>query len=166
MTVEFQDYSIEVKAALNDAAIAWLYKWSEEVASQAKRNCAMDGKMGTQLRGSYAAVVDESAGKALVGTPMEAGYWEEFGTGDFAVRSPHRTGWWIYIEGQESGGGGQSYSTKEEAESMAAYIRARYHKNAVVTNGRKPNHTLEAAYTVTRPDAIADAEKRLKGLGK
>lgn len=166
MAVKFQDYSIDVKAELDGAAEAWLYTWANEIASQAKRNCAMDGEQGTQLRGSYAALVDEGAGKAQVGTPLEAGFWEEFGTGEYAVHKDGRKGWWIYIEGESSMGGGQTYRTQEEAESMAAYIRAKYHKNAVATNGRKPNHTLEAAFTVTSPKAIADAEKRLKGLGK
>ena len=166
MAVKFQDYSIEVKAALDDAATAWLRTWALEIASQAERNCAMDGEMGTQLRESYAAMVDEGAGKAKIGTPLEAGFWEEFGTGEYAVHKDGRKGWWIYIEGEASMGGGQTYRTQEEAESMAAYIREKYHKNAVATHGRKPNHTLETAFTVTSPKAIADAEKRLKGLGK
>jgi len=165
MAAQFQDFSLEVKAGVSDASTAWLHAWANEIASQAKRNCAMDGEQGTQLRGSYAAMVDEGAGKAKIGTPLEAGFWEEFGTGEYAVHNDGRKGWWIYIEGEASMGGGQTYRTQEEAESMAAYIREKYHKNAIATHGRRPNHTLEAAFAATAPKAIADAEKRLKELG-
>lgn len=159
---EFQDFSLEVKAALNDETIAWLHTWSAEIEAQAARNCAMDGELGRQLKGSYASKVNESKGEAQVGTPMEAGYWEEFGTGEYAAKGNGRKGWWIYIEGQSSGNGGMSYATREEAEQMAAYIRQKYGKAAIVTNGRRPAHTLENAFATVAPQAKADLEDKLK----
>ena len=162
--VEFQDFSFEVKEALNDTSIAWLYTTSEEIKSQAQRNCKTDYEEGMkQLKGSYAAKVDESAGEAQVGSPMEAAYWEEWGTGEYAAHGDGRKGWWIYIPGQPSMGGGQSYSTREEAEQMAAYIKAKYGKTAVVTNGRRPNYTLENAFGAVKNPAIERLEQLLKG---
>lgn len=162
MGVEFHDYSIEVKAALDDETLAWLDTWAHETAAQAARNCAMDGQMGSQLRGSYQAQVNGGQGEALVGSPMEAAYWEEFGTGTYAAKGDGRKGWWIYIEGGESGGGGATYATREEAEAMAAYIRSRYGKPAVVTNGRRPAYTLENAFKGVKPKAVQDLKNRLK----
>ena len=43
VSVKFIDNSINVKAALSDVTTAWLYTWSSEIASQARRNCQMDG---------------------------------------------------------------------------------------------------------------------------
>lgn len=163
--VEFQDFSIDVKAALNDASINWLRETANEVASQADRNTSKEGwtkSERSQLRESYKSVVDESKGQAQVGTPLEQGYWEEWGTGEYAAHGDGRKGWWIYTPGQKSMGGGRSYATKEDAEKMAAYIRKKYHKEAVVTNGRRPNYTLEKSFEAVKNPAIAELERKLK----
>ena len=164
MSVEFKDFSIEVKAELSDITKGWLHTWANEIASQAKDNCAMTDDNG-KLKGSYRADVDAGAGTAKIGTPLESGYWEEYGTGEYAVETPHRTGWWVYIEGG-SGYDGETnhYRTREEAETAAAHIQRKYGKPAVATNGRKPNYTLEKAFTKNKPEAIADLENKLKGM--
>lgn len=156
MAVEFTDNSIEVKAVLNDTTIAWLYEWSNEIASHAKRNCAMDGDAGVQLRGSYRADVSSGTGVAKIGTPLESGYWEEYGTGSYAENGNGRKGWWVYKDGYEGNGGKQL--TEEQARAIAA-SDPKVH----ATNGRPPQHTLETAFTVNKPKAIADLEKKLKG---
>lgn len=79
MAVEFKDFSIQVKAALNDTTKAWLNTWANEIAAQAKDNTQLDGDAGIELRKSYKADVDDGAGEAKIGTPLEAGYWEEYG---------------------------------------------------------------------------------------
>lgn len=166
MAVELKDYSFEVKAEINDTTIAWLYKWANSIASHAKDNCQLDGDAGVELRKSYRAEVDETNGKAQIGTPLESGYWEEYGTGEHAVSDPHRTGWWVYIEGG-SGYDGETnhYHSKEDAEYMAAYIRYKYGKPAVATNGREPSYTLEKAFKAKKNKAIADMKKLLGEMG-
>lgn len=164
--VEFQDFSVNVKAALNDISRAWLMETANEVTAQAQRTCQMEDDAGKRLKGSYTNTVDEGKGTATVGTPLEEGYWEEWGTGEYAAHGDGRKGWWIYIPGQPSMGGGQSYSTREEAEQMAAFIKAEHGKTAIVTNGRRPNYTLENAFNTTKNPAIAQLERRLKeGMG-
>lgn len=164
MSVEFKDFSMQVKAALNDTTKAWLNTWANEIAAQAKDNTQMDGDVGVELRKSYKADVNDGAGEAKIGTPLEAGFWEEYGTGAYAAHGDGRKGWWVYIEGQESGKGGKAYATKEEAEEAAAFLRSEKKLKACVTNGRKPAYTLEKAFTAVKPKAEADLEKRLKGL--
>lgn len=167
MAVEFRDYSFQVKAKLNDITVKWLHETAENVASDAKRNCTRDQEYSNQLAGSYRGEVNAGAGEAKVGTPMQEGYWEEYGTGEHAAHGDGRKGWWIYIPGQKRMGGGQTYRSREEAEQMAAYIRAKYNKDAVVTNGRDPNYTLEKAFKKERPKAIKDLEADLaRGMGK
>ena len=83
--VKFEDYSVKVKAAINKASIAFLHTAGHEVESHAKRDCkmALEGDaVGNDLRGSYRSVVDERKGEAMIGSPMEAAYWEEFGTAE------------------------------------------------------------------------------------
>lgn len=164
--VKFQDFSFDVKAAIDEETIAWLYTWGSETASQAARNCSMDDAEGKKLKGSYKSVVDESSGKATIGSPMEASFWEEWGTGTYAAHGDGRKGWWIFIEGQASQGGGKTYATKEEAENGARFLRSQG-LEAYVTNGRRPNYTLEKAFKSVKPKAISDLEDILKRrLGK
>ena len=157
MAVQFIDNSIKVKAEINQTTIAWLYEWANEIASQAKDNVALDGEAGTQLSGSYRADVNAGAGEAKVGTPLESGYWEEFGTGEHAVNGDGRKGWWVYKDGYEGGGG--EILTEAEAKAMAADDPSVH-----ATNGRPAHYTLEKAFTKVKPKAIADLETKLKGL--
>lgn len=163
------DNSFKVKAELNDTTIAWLHEWALETASQAQRNCRMGEEYSTQLKGSYHPSVNEQKGEAQIGSALEQAYWEEFGTGEHADQSknggkPGRKGWWIYIPGQTSMGGGNTYYTREEAEKMAEYIRRVHGKKAVVTNGKDPNYTLEKAFINVKPRAEADLASKLKEL--
>ena len=163
--VEFKDFSIEVMAELDETSIAWLHDAANEVASQAQRTTSTEGWTNaerTRLRDNYRANVDESKGTAAVGTPLEEGYWEEWGTGEYAAHGDGRKGWWVYIRGQASQGGGQSYRTKEEAEEADAFLRIVKGLDAVVTNGRPPNYTLERAFEAKRgwaKDHLADMLK-------
>lgn len=144
--VEFKDYSIEVTEALDETTIAWLLEAANEITSQAQRTCVMEDDAGKRLKGSYANNVDESKGTATIGTPLEEGYWEEFGTGEYAAHGDGRKGWWVFIRGEASKGGGKSYATRQEAEEAAAFLRTVKGLDAVVTNGRPPNYTLEKAF--------------------
>ena len=159
MAVELIDNSFEVKAALNDKTIGWLHAWANEIASHAKDHCAMDGEVGSQLRGSYRADVNDGAGEAKIGTPMEAGFWEEFGTGSYAVHGDGRQGWWVYKDGYEGNGG--PVLTEAEAKAIEASSDGSVH----ATNGRPPQYTLEKAFATNKPKAIADLQRILKELG-
>lgn len=160
--VEFYDFSVEVKDALDDTIKAWIIETAGEVASKAKRGCVMEDDKGKQLKNSYAWKTENDGKKANVGSPLESAYWEEWGTGEYAAHGDGRKGWWIYTPGQISVGDGATYETQEEAERMAAYIRARYNKQAIVTNGRMPNYTLEKAFEQTKNPATAELKRRVK----
>ncbi|MGN0621352.1 MAG: hypothetical protein ACI4I9_05755, partial [Porcipelethomonas sp.] len=79
--VIFVDNSINVKAALNDAAIKWLYEAALLIESQTKDNTMADK---SQLKNSWTHIVDELKQEAIVGSPLENAVWEEFGTGEYA----------------------------------------------------------------------------------
>jgi hypothetical protein len=162
MAVEFQDFSFEVKAEINDTTIAWLKEWANEIASHAKDNCTTTDDNG-QLRRSYRAAVDEDNGEAKIGSDLESAYWEEFGTGEHADTHKNggiegRKGWWVYKDDYKGNGG--DVLTEAEAKAIAAGDPTLH-----ATNGREPNYTLEKAFNANRNRAEADLEKRLKEMG-
>lgn len=160
MPMQFIDNSIKIQGAINDATKAWLIEAANEVKSHAQRNCKMieeGSEIGKQLKGSYKTDIREvDSGKAYVGTDMEAGYWEEFGTGSFAENGKGRRGWWVYVKDgtEHAPNGGITYASREEAEGVAAGMRAQG-MDAYATNGREPNHTLQNAFIQTTPKAEA-----------
>ena len=172
---KFHDYTPQVKLKIHDIAIAWLHAWAGETASQAKRNTSTEGWTNgerTSLRDSYGYVVDEAKQEAQVGTPMEQGFWEEFGTGSHADTAKNggkqgRQDWWVYVENSDKpddAGESTHYRDKAEAEEAVAYIKKKYGKTAHATNGREPNYTLEKSFIFVKPKAIRDLQDKLKGL--
>ena len=93
MSVQFNDNSAQVIAALDDAVVAYLYEAGGELEAQVKRNT----RVGTgQLKNSWKYNVDESKGETVVGSPLENAIWEEFGTGEYALHGDGRKGGWHY----------------------------------------------------------------------
>lgn len=93
-SVKFEDYSVEVKGVLEDAAIAYLHEAAGELEAQTKRN---QTRVGTgQTKGQWTYVVDEDKLQATIGNPLENAIWEEFGTGEYALNGDGRKGGWVY----------------------------------------------------------------------
>ena len=134
--VEFIDNSIKVNRAIKDAALQFLHEASGEIESSAKRNSRVDTG---QLKNSWSHIVDESAGESIVGSPLENAIWEEFGTGEYAVNGDGRKGGWFYKDAKGEGH---------------------------FTHGKKPNRTLERAFTANKAKIEARAESIFKGLDK
>ena len=93
MAVQFEDNSMRVMEEMNDAAIAYLYESAESLASQTASN----SRVGTgQLKNSWTYKVDESKLEAVIGSPLQNAIWEEFGTGEYALKGDGRKGGWFY----------------------------------------------------------------------
>lgn len=166
MGVEFMDFSVKVTEAMEEALIAGLYEAGGELEARTKRNSRQGHKYGDiQATGLWKHQVDEGAMEAKVGSEHEAGYWEEFGTGEHALHGDGRKGWWVYVEGQDSGSGGKSYSSKEEAEEAAQFLRRVAKLDAYATNGIAPNEPLRRAFASAKPVVQAIFEDKLKGMG-
>ena len=89
MSVEFQDFSIEVKAALEDAVEQFLEKAGSEMESQTMRN---QTRVDTgQTKGGWTHVVEDK--KVTIGNPLENSLWEEFGTGEYSIKGGRKGGW-------------------------------------------------------------------------
>ena len=166
MSVEFQDYTIKVTEAMSEALIGGLSEAAGEIQARAKRNSRPGHSYGNKPAAElWEYRVNEADMEAQVGSPYEAGYWEEFGTGEHALHGDGRKGWWVYVEGEDSGTGGKSYATKEEAEQAALFLRRVKKVEAYATNGIEPNRPLHRAFKSARPVVEAIFEDKLKGLG-
>ncbi len=171
MPVEFRDFSFQVKAKINETTLNWLEETANEVASQAKRNTSTEGWTNgerTSLRDSYDYVVNRGKGEALIGSPLEQAFWEEFGTGSHADTSKNggregRKDWWVYVSGQEPREQESEHYTKKEAIAVASSMRERG-LDAHATDGREPNYTLEKAFKTVKPKAVARLEAKMKEM--
>jgi hypothetical protein len=166
MSVVFMDFSIKVTEAMEQALIAGLHEAAGELEARTVRNSRQShsygGKKATAL---WEHVVDEGEMTAYVGSPHEAGFWEEFGTGEHAQHGNGRKGWWVYIEGQESGKGGKSYATQAEAEEAAEFLRKAKKLDAYATDGIEPNKPLQRAFQSAKPVVKAIFDEKMKGMG-
>ena len=76
MSVEFQDFTIKVTEAMEDAALQFLEEAAVEIQSAAQRNSRV---ASGQLKGSWDYNIDAGAKEAKIGSPLENAIWEEFG---------------------------------------------------------------------------------------
>ena len=132
--IQFDDYSMKVKAALNDATIKFLYEASGDLVSQTQRNTPVDTG---QLKGSWEYNVDESAGESTVGSNLENAIWNEFGTGQYAINGDGRKTPWVYQD-----------------------LKGNWH----TTTGKQPQRSLQHAWDSVKSKFQSRLESILKGL--
>lgn len=136
--VEFHDFSIQVKAAINDKIDAVLEECAAEIESQTKRNFDTFPRVKTgKTKNSFEHKVVESEHTAYIGSSYENAIWEEFGTGEYALNGDGRKGGWGYVD--------------EKGEKH-------------FTRGKKPSRAFYRAYTSLKNKIINHIQESLKGL--
>jgi len=132
--VQFHDYSIKVKSALDDKVIQFLH----EAGSTLQRQAANNTRIGTgETAGKWDYIVDEGEGVCTIGNPLENAIWEEFGTGEFALHDNGRKGGWTYRDDE-----------------------GKWH----FTYGKTPTRALHNAYVAKKSAIIRRAEQLMKGM--
>jgi hypothetical protein len=133
--VKFNDYTIEVKQAIESLAVAALEEAAGELEAQVKRNTAVDTG---QTKNSWTHRVQSEGEKhtATVGSPMQNALWEEFGTGEYALNGNGRKGGWFYVD--EKG-------------------------NGHFTHGKHPRRPFFKAYTALKTKLIKFIQNKFKG---
>ena len=158
--VEFQDFRIKCKDALDEAVNQFLEEAASEIQSQAQRN----SDFSKNLKGTWKHVVDESKKEATVGNPLQLAIWMEMGTGEYALKGNGRKGYWVYVKGndsiQESNPG--KARTLDEARRAVAILREKG-LDAHYTKGQKPRRMLHNAFETKKAAIIRRAEQVLKG---
>lgn len=171
MSVEFEDFTIRVLAAIDEKAIGFLYEQAGELTAQIKRNVPSGKDYNSQLKDSFSYQIDESKLEATIGSPLERALWNEYGTGEFSDSAKGgRKGYWVYVKGNtpaDEGGydyytGGKEY-TLEEAKQIVAMMRADG-LDARYTKGQYPKRSMRNAYIKMKPKIIREAQKRFKEL--
>lgn len=129
MAVEFTDYSIHCKGEINQAGLNWCKEVANEIKSRAQANSRV--KTG-QTKGSFDTHLNASAGEALVGSPLENAIWEEYGTGEYALKGDGRKTAWIYKDP----------------------VSGKFYR----TTGKRPSRALHKAYKAVKPAAEKQAQ--------
>ena len=158
--VEFQDFSIKCKKALDDAVNQFLEEAASELQSEAQRNSAFS----KDLHGTWNHSVDDDKKVATVGHPMQLAIWMEMGTGEYALKNNGRKGYWVYVKGNSSvaeQNPGKA-RTLEEAKRAVAFLREKG-LDAHYTKGQKPRRMLWKAFESKKAAIIRRAEQVLKG---
>lgn len=144
--VEFTDNRIKVEAALDDAIVAFLYESAGEIESQTK-----DAQTRTdtgQTKGAWTHHVDEDKGEAVIGNPLENAIWEEYGTGEYALKKNGRKGgWWAPV-------GPDGMSLKQASKFSKVKKDKAGNVVAVFTYGKKPLRPLQKAFDKTKSKII------------
>lgn len=136
MSVQFNDFSIQVKDAMQGAMVAYLYEAAGEVEARTKRNSRVDTG---QTKNAWQYMVDEDKLEATIGNPLENAIWEEFGTGEYALKGNGRKGGWFYVDRKGKGH---------------------------FTHGKKPTQNFKNSFDTLKPKLIKRAGQVLKGLNK
>ena len=94
-SIVFKDNSVKVINRLEKAAIAFLYEAKTSIASQASKNCAVDTG---DLKKSFQtdSIVVEKEMTAYIGSSLEYAIYQEYGTGEYALKGNGRKGGWVY----------------------------------------------------------------------
>ena len=132
--VVFEDFTIQVKEAIDNNINIVLEECAGELESQVKRNSRV--KTG-KTKNSFRHIVDEEKHVATVGSSDENSIWEEFGTGEHALQGNGRKGGWAYQD-----------------------ERGDWH----FTTGKKPSRAFYKAYTSLKNKIIQRIQDSMKGL--
>lgn len=132
--VEFTDNSAQVKNALDTACIAWLYESGGELQARTKRNTPVDSG---QLKSSWKYVVDEHKQETVIGSALENAIWNEFGTGEYALKGDGRKTPWSYKD-----------------------VKGKWH----TTHGKYPQRSLFSAIHALKDKLQTALKNKLKGL--
>ena len=131
--VKFEDFSVQVKGAIDDAVMQYLHEASGELVSQTARSSPVDTG---ELKNSWNYNIDESKQESRIGSSIENAIWNEFGTGEFALKRNGRKGGWKYQDD-----------------------KGKWH----FTMGKNPQRTFKNAFDGLKPKLIKKAETVLKG---
>lgn len=122
MSIEYKNNIVIVKEGMRNAVKGFCSEAGGELKSQTQRNSRVDTG---QTKGSYHYRTVDRANETqvVVGSDNENAIWEEFGTGEYALKGNGRKGGWVYKD-----------------------AKGNFHK----TRGKKPNRPLYNAFNTLR----------------
>lgn len=159
-SIEFNDYSVDVKTALREKAIQFLYKAGILLRDATKENTK---RKTSQTAGSWRMELDEGGLAVHVGSDFENALWEEFGTGIHSLKGNGRKGYWVFVEGSSSGRkSSKTYDLKGAKRAVA--IMRRKGLNAYYTLGKEARRPFWNAYNYNKSEIERLAEDTFEEL--
>ena len=122
--VKFTDNTLKVLEMMDDRINATLEECAGEIESQTKQNTRVDT---SKTKNSWRHVVDESNHEATIGSAEENAIWEEFGTGEHALKGNGRKGGWFYVDEK-----GDGHFTRGKTPTRAFWNAYNSLKNAII----------------------------------
>lgn len=132
--VKFDDNTIKVIEAMNDKINAVLEECAGEMESAAKQNTRV---ATSQTKNAWKHHVDDEKHEATIGNTEENSIWEEFGTGEHALKGNGRKGGWFYKDEEGKGH---------------------------FTRGKKPSRAFHHAFQSLKKPIMDRIQEALKGL--
>lgn len=155
-TIQFEDNRVKVKEALKQAGIAWLYEAAGEIEAQTKRNTRVD-RPGAPTKSSFRYEVDEGKGEATVGSDQENAVWEEFGTGEYALKHDGRkTPWYVPVDTYQG-------TKKPTYNGKVVIVQGRNGKKYYKTNGKRGTRALFKAFEGLKGKLQKSYQNKVKG---
>lgn len=161
--VTFEDNRIEVKEALDNQAIKFLYEAKDDIVEQTQRNTPVATH---QLKESFGtdSFVDEAELIAYIGSCLEHSLWLERGTGEYAIGGKGRKGgWWIPV------GNGEGEMPLKVANKYRWILEKRDSNGNltfVFTRGIEPRKMLYKAYQTKKKTIQKRATEIYEELSK
>lgn len=151
--IEFEDNSIKITAEINAAVLAAMHEASGIIEAEAKRNTRADSG---QTRGAWNYQISQTKEglESQIGNPLENAVWEEFGTGEYAIEGNGRKGGWYVPEEKLT----------EKAKKHMQKVVGKDGKVYYFTKGKKPQRTLEKAFTSTKREVQTIFNEALKEI--
>lgn len=149
--IEFHDFSVEVKEAMNKRITAVLEECAGELESAAKRNSRVkSGKTKGSFRHGITRNFADGSITAHIGSDYENAIWEEFGTGEYAINGDGRKGgWWYHNDSAKRTKTGKLRKGQQEF---------------IFTRGKKPSRAFWNAFQSKKGKIINKLQKALGGL--
>lgn len=155
--IVFEDYSAKILAEIQNKSDVFL----EEVGGEIESKAADFTRVASgQTRRDWGHTVNSSALEVTIGNNNENAIWEEFGTGEYAVKGNGRKGgWWIAADSLDP-------KTRSLFETKY-HFRKGYGKGGKLfyyTRGKKGTEALNKALQSGKGIITAEAIKIFKGL--
>lgn len=154
--VEFIDNHVQVNRAIDEVVYDFLVGASNEIVKQTIRNIDVAANDSGQLKGSFAARVDEAKSEAVIGSPLENAIWTELGTGEWAANKNGRAGAWYVPVEKVSGKKKPTYN------GQVIIVYGTDGQKFYKTNGKKPVHMLQNAFEKNKKKIIKQAKQIFK----
>lgn len=136
--VIFEDNNIKLQEVMGERIFQALEEAAGELESQVKRNTRVDtGQTKNSWQHRVTGSMMTGQHVATVGSPLENAIWEEFGTGEHALKGDGRKGGWFY----------------EDEEGVGHF-----------TYGKKPSRALHNAVTTKKAKLVKIVCDNLKDL--